>query len=310
MDIEYLLFLQNWREGINNALTPFLMGVSDITDKWLILLPIIIYWCINKRSGLFLFTSYTISRLLNGVVKLTACVYRPWVRDPRIIPARNAIATAGGYSFPSGHTMVVTPVSGGIGVLTWKKNKFISILFILFVFLTMFSRNYLGVHTPQDVVVGFLLGIFVLYVTSKIFDYIDKNPEKENLFIIAGLIICIISFFYINMKSYPMDYDANGKLLVNPPDMIRSTYNDLGAFIGFLIGHCIEKRFINFSVTGLKFKGIIIAVIGLVIYVVMILYLKNISINYLGKFWGRFFCQFMMMLYPVALWPAVLKKLS
>ena len=308
MDIEYLLFLQNWREGMNNALTPFLMGVSDIADKWILLLPVIIYWCINKKNGLFLCLSYGISILLNGLIKLTACVYRPWVREPKIIPAGNAIATAGGYSFPSGHTMTATPVAGGISVLTWKKNKIVSILFMFFIILTMFSRNYLGVHTPQDVIVGLVLGIFAIYISSTIFNYVEKNPEKENFVILIGIIICVISFVYINLKSYPMDYDANGKLLVNPKDMIRSTYSNIGVFSGFLIGRYIEKRFINFSVTGLNFKGIFLAVIGVIIYVLMVLYMKDILVGYLGKFWGRYFNQFVMMFFAIALWPAVLKK--
>ena len=37
-----------------------------------------------------------------------------------------------------------------------KKHSVVAGLLFVLVFLTMFSRNYLGVHTPQDVLVGFI----------------------------------------------------------------------------------------------------------------------------------------------------------
>lgn len=55
MDIEYLLFLQNFRNSINDALTPFMEGISFFAVNYIILLPAFLYWCIDKRKGLFVF---------------------------------------------------------------------------------------------------------------------------------------------------------------------------------------------------------------------------------------------------------------
>ena len=41
------------------------------------------------------------NRLVNGFLKVTFCVYRPWIRDARVQPDGNAVTAATGYSFPA-----------------------------------------------------------------------------------------------------------------------------------------------------------------------------------------------------------------
>ena len=112
MDIQYLLFLQDFRNSIDNALTPFMEGVSMFAVTYLILFPVYYYWNRNKRDGLYALVAYYFCMVITPLVKLTACVYRPWIRDSRIVPAGKAIVTATGYSFPSGHTTTAAPLAG------------------------------------------------------------------------------------------------------------------------------------------------------------------------------------------------------
>ena len=310
MDIEYLLLLQNWREATGNFLTPFLEWISIFSIRWLLIIPVIIYWCINKRDGLYSFASYGVSRLINGVSKLTVCAYRPWIRDARVIPARDAIKSATGYSFPSGHVMNAAPVYTSVAVLYRKKIPFITFLCCLGIFLTAFSRNYLGVHTPQDVVIGALLGIFAVYLTGKIFAYLYKNPEKENRIILLGLIICAAAVAYVKLKPYPMDY-IDGKLIVDPKKMINDFFGDLGLFAGVLIGRYLEKTFIKFSPTGLKnFKGLLISVIGIVIYCWIMFEFRGVIRSFMSSDASRFVANFVRNLFAVGLWPFVIKKFA
>ena len=172
MDIQYLLFLQNFRNSINDALTPFMEMISLFAVTFLVIIPAMIYWCVDKESGLYTMASYTATIAINAVVKLTACVYRPWIRDSRVLPAGDAISTATGYSFPSGHTTMATSIYGAMAVSAWKKMRWVSILCILLVLITGFSRNYLGVHTPQDVAVGMTEGVLVIWGMRKLFGYL------------------------------------------------------------------------------------------------------------------------------------------
>ena len=104
MDIEYLLLLQNFRNAISDLLTPFMEFISHFAVAYLLGVPILVYWCVNRRKGLYVLALTYVSVCVNSIVKLTACVYRPWVKDPRVVPAGDAIKESTGYSFPSGHT--------------------------------------------------------------------------------------------------------------------------------------------------------------------------------------------------------------
>lgn len=72
----------------------------------------IVYWAVNKKTGTWILLNFAGANLLNGFLKLTACVYRPWIKDARIIPAGDAITTATGYSFPSGHSKIHIYING------------------------------------------------------------------------------------------------------------------------------------------------------------------------------------------------------
>ena len=61
MDIQYLLFLQNFRNGINDALTPFMEMISLFAVTYLIIIPALVYWCVDKRSGLYTMASRPVS---------------------------------------------------------------------------------------------------------------------------------------------------------------------------------------------------------------------------------------------------------
>ena len=61
-------------------------------------------------------------------------------------------------SFPSGHTSSTFSV---VSVLVWtlRENKVVVCLLVLFAFLLAFSRIYVGVHYPFDVLVGAVVGV-------------------------------------------------------------------------------------------------------------------------------------------------------
>ena len=94
MDIQYLLWLQELRNNTSDALTPFMEWVSTFAVDYLILFAVFYYWNRDKRGGLYTLTSYYFCMVLTPLIKLTACVYRPWIRDSRILPAGDSITTA------------------------------------------------------------------------------------------------------------------------------------------------------------------------------------------------------------------------
>ena len=309
MDIEYLLFLQRFRESINDSLTPFMEGISLFAVTYLIMIPVFVYWVVSKRKGLYTLVSYYLCCGFNAIVKLTVCAYRPWIRDARVHPAGDAITTATGYSFPSGHTVTAGPIYGGLAVVSWSWKKFVSVILGIFLLLTAFSRNYLGVHTPQDVFVGICESVFWLIIVAKIFTYLDEHPEKENLLLLICFIVGWLGIAYITFKPYPMDY-VDGKLLVDPQKMMNDGYGDICLLIAFPVARYIEKRWIGFQAPGLKGAGLAAGIAGLVPLFLMIKFMRPALDGVLGTHWGHFANTFILVLYCIALWPLVIKAVS
>lgn len=309
MDIEYLLFLQRFRESINDSLTPFMEGISLFAVTYLIMIPVFVYWVVSKRKGLYTLVSYYLCCGFNAIVKLTVCAYRPWIRDARVHPAGDAITTATGYSFPSGHTVTAGPIYGGLAVVSWSWKKFVSVILGIFLLLTAFSRNYLGVHTPQDVFVGICESVFWLIIVAKIFTYLDEHPEKENLLLLICFIVGWLGIAYITFKPYPMDY-VDGKLLVDPQKMMNDGYGDICLLIAFPVARYIEKRWIGFHAPGLKGAGLAAGIVGLIPLFLMIKFMRPALDGVLGTHWGHFANTFIIVLYCIALWPLVIKAVS
>ena len=306
MDIDYLLLLQQFRENINDALTPFMESVSLFSITFLFLVPVFIYWCIDKRSALLVFFCTMTGSVLNSIVKLTACVYRPWIRDPRIIPAGNAIETATGYSFPSGHTVTATTIYGPLALQTWRRYRWLAVLLVIAILLTAFSRNYLGVHTPQDVLVGLLVSVLSIWLIYTLFSYVSRHPEKEDLLLLIGFLFGFVELLYISLKTYPLDY-ADGKLLVDPQRMMDDAYANVAMFQALIVGRYLERRWIQFRPTGFNLRGILLCVVGLVPVVLMIQTLTPALDGVLGAHWGHYTASAIMVLYCVALFPLIIK---
>ena len=308
MDISYLLFLQNIRHSINDIGTPFFQWVSLFSISYLFLIPIFIYWCISKRDGLYIWASFCVADAVNAVLKLTCCTYRPWIRNPHIIPAGNAMATAGGYSFPSEHAVCASTLYGAIAVTSthYKATKWVSYLCGLLILLTGFSRNYLGVHTPQDVLVGVALGLLTLWGMHRLFAHLKKHPTQENDWLLGGFILGILMLIFINLKSYPLDY-INGKLLVDPQHMLKDAYRAIGFLLAFCPARYIDKRWLHFRETGLTWQGCLLGLLGLLPLMWMLRHLTAHCVALSGPLWGRMLFAVALISYVMILFPLVIK---
>lgn len=265
MDIEYLLYLQQFRESAGAGLAPLMNAVTKLSAGFLpIAMMCLIYWGSDRKAGRRILAGLGGGLFINGFLKLTFCVYRPWIRDARIVPYGDSKTAATGYSFPSGHSTRGTALFGGSGLWFWKKKYriFAGVLFVL-VFLTMFSRNYLGVHTPQDVLVGFLSTAAMMYLTGWLETWSDGEKKRDGWILTTGLLLCVAAVLYYEGKPYPLDYLPDGKLLVDPAKMRGDAYEGVGYIVSFVICRMIEKRHLNFETVPQKWR-LVIAIFALI----------------------------------------------
>lgn len=303
MDIQILLLLQNLREAIGGCLNGFFAFITTIAVDYYILLPaLIVFWVVDKNAGIVSISSYGLGCFFNAIMKTTFSVYRPWIRSNKIKPLKEVMSGAGGYSFPSGHSTSVSSFYSAL-IYYYHKYKKLCALFAFMIFITMFSRMYVGVHTPQDVIVGALMGVLSIFIISKISKFVLKKPNNDIIVLVVGIIICIIVLFYIYFKDYPMDY-VDGKLLVNPETMTINGFKDPGMFFGVLIGWFVERRFVKFKICKSLVKKVERSFLG----GILLIFYWTVVMDSVGKFFNISIVYFLlrasapfifMVLYPL-----------
>ena len=304
MDIQYLLLLQNFREATSGLFNGFFLFMTDLGWSALpFLIVALVYWCIDKKTGNYLLMNVTLSGWLNGLVKLTACVYRPWIRSAAVKPLDSVFALATGYSFPSGHVANAVAVYGGLAVRE-RRNKVFRNMMIILIVLIAFSRNYVGVHTPQDVLVSAALGIFLLWLTAKAMKWVEEKDGRDLWFLLICVLLCVAQIVYIELKSYPMDY-VDGKLLVDPEKMKLDSYGNMGMLIAFAAGWLLERRTVRFSTDVSIHRAIARFAVGSVLLLLLFYCFGAILTVCLPAKAARMCGNGFVMLFMVWLWPVI-----
>ena len=297
MDISILLALQDFRNGVGAFLSAFFSKMTFLGELTTAMaLMAIIYWSVSKDFGSYLLMGWSGNRLVNGVLKVTACAYRPWIRDARIVPFGNSMTTATGYSFPSGHTMNAASNYGGVAVRR-DMPKALRVAMGLTVVLVAFSRIFLGVHTPQDILVGMIAGLIVMALTARLMVWVEAHPGKDWLVVCIGLALSAGVAVYAAVKPYPTDYNAEGKLLVDGAKMAKDTFKGVGWCAAFLIGWVLERRFVGFTTDIPMAQRVSRAAIGLLSYYAVSLILVPLVNGWIGGPAGALISCFIQMLY-------------
>ncbi|WP_055079363.1 phosphatase PAP2 family protein [Lagierella massiliensis] len=151
----------------NTHLTSFYKFITffgNTTTYFYIFIPVGI-WMIYKKKGkkfIYILASILIATLIMVAIKNT-------VR--RIRPIDFFVIEQGGYSFPSGHSIVSAATYWTIYRINDLRNNPYKVFLVIFPLLIGFSRLALGVHWPTDVITGLLLG----YSISSVVDYKYKK---------------------------------------------------------------------------------------------------------------------------------------
>ena len=269
----------------------------------------LIYWCINKKYGELIILSCSFGYVINQLMKIAFCIYRPWILDSRITPYDKAIPGAYGYSFPSGHTARVTLNFGGAALCF--KSKIFKIFCLLIILLVAFSRNFLGVHSLQDVVIGFLVSIIIILSLKYFLEKVDLKNNKliDIFFTVFMVVICFVVLYYMKFKNYPMDYVA-GKLLVDPLKMQTGVFKASGLLIGCALGGFLERHYIDFEITQNTYKRIIDGIIGFAIIYILIKFVSKYLIIPFGTNRGFLISYIILGLFVTAIYPFFIKKIN
>ena len=251
--IDFLLVLQDLRLSLPDFVTDFFNILARQEFQYFIpiLLGAVFLWCFGKREGEFLLFNFTFSNLVGYLAKNIAKVPRPWDIDPDIQPTAESKKGAPGYSLPSGHT--TSSVSGYGTAAYLSKNTILRILFIVMAVLIPFSRMYLGVHTPMDLIVAIIIVAAVCFVNYKILAW-SHESVRNRMYVLVGYLIVAIAL------SVACDLTA-GKFLSNKM---------AGLSVAIPLCLLIEERFVGYEVPSASLKDrLTIAIPGLIVAFVL-----------------------------------------
>jgi len=158
------------------ALNLFFEGITYLgAEEAYFVVFLVAYLCINRRLGFRLFMAFVVSAYVMAVLKELWAIPRPYVQHPDLLHPL-AVSTAGGYSMPSGHALLPTVVWGYIALQlrSWRWR----LLPVAIIMLVSFSRLYLQLHWPADILVGLALGAALLGVYGKVTGWINTGRLK------------------------------------------------------------------------------------------------------------------------------------
>ncbi|MFC1549225.1 phosphatase PAP2 family protein [Candidatus Omnitrophota bacterium] len=125
-----------------------------------------------RMSGLLLMAGLTMTYQVVRFLKNALERPRPFFD----LPDANALATAGGHSFPSNHAAMAFMAAF---ILSGYFRK--EYIFYTLAVLVALSRVYLGVHYPSDVFVGGCIGLLIGYIL----EYVSESIKASSGTIIS-----------------------------------------------------------------------------------------------------------------------------
>lgn len=187
--LQLIYFIQQARGSISDIFFIFLnffdsdfFEIGLVTFVWL---GFSAKW--GKRLGFLL----CVNGLINYIAKQIFGLPRPFHFDSSL-----ALVNASQYGFPSGGAQLSFLL--GCLLLYYGKGSFIKLFAVFYILLISFSRLFLGVHFPIDIIGGWTLASIVFYVFARSCDAIEKFiQEHPQASLFMTLIISLVLTLFI-----------------------------------------------------------------------------------------------------------------
>lgn len=241
-----------------------------------LVLPLI-YWSVDAGLGLRVAFILATSNYLNAIVKVMFAAPRPYWISAQVDPL--SVETT--FGIPSGHAQNSAAIWGimAAGAQSTGRRWAWVVAFVL-AFLIGFSRLYLGMHFLQDVVLGWLLGLILLFLFLKFWDPVAALLKRQTplmqvliAFGVSLLMIVVGMLFILPLNAYvfPAEWTDNA-LRVGPvpdPVSIEGIFTSAGSLFGLAAGVAWIAARGGYEATGPLEKRALRYVVGLVGIVIL-----------------------------------------
>lgn len=161
-------------------MTPFWKMVTLLGNGgifWILVCLVMLCMKKTRKAGIVMVIALIVNALLvNVCIKNVVARVRPYDAFDDII---RLIEAQKDYSFPSGHTSASFACAFGMYLGLRKEMKKYSIPFFVIATLVGFSRLYLAVHYPSDVLGGVVIGILSAFVALFLLSKMETYKQNE-----------------------------------------------------------------------------------------------------------------------------------
>ena len=180
---KYLLLSIN---GSDSIFWDGCMKVYTTIAIWIPLILMLVYILIKNNSFkdfLLLFFSFLLVVVFTDVISSGICkpFFERWrpTNDPELMYLVDVVDNIRGkdYGFTSSHA------ANSFGIATFMlllvKNRALTISLLVWASMNAFTRMYLGVHYPGDILAGTLIGVTVGWGMYRLYRYVAKHQKRN-----------------------------------------------------------------------------------------------------------------------------------
>jgi len=166
----------DWIYTMPDGLRWFALLATQLGNLWLLIavvgLLLVVKW--NPRPSLILLRSGVLTYLVVALIKVIVGRPRPMMLLQEVAAREVAVL---GTGFPSAHTALATVLS--LTLMPYLPKRFRWLPFV-WIGLVGWSRIYLGVHAPLDVVGGFVVGALIVLLADSIpWPAVEKRQKRS-----------------------------------------------------------------------------------------------------------------------------------
>lgn len=174
LEMNILNWIQSIRTPLGDVLMPLITKLGDVGMIWILLAIILVIIPETRKSGAVLAAALCVDLVLcNGILKHLIRRIRPCDINSSV---QLLITRPNDFSFPSGHTAAafaaVTALDAAGERKLWKPALALAVLIA-------FSRLYLYVHYPTDILGGILVGVVAGYIGFWIMNWPEKVRKNQ-----------------------------------------------------------------------------------------------------------------------------------
>ncbi len=174
MEIEILDFIQTLRTPFGDWFFPLVTKLGNAGIIWIILALILLIIPKTRKYGAIVAIALIADLILcNGILKNLVARTRPFDVNTAV---ELLIKKPTDYSFPSGHTAAAFAAVTGLFLTKQKKLWIPSLVLAL---ILAFSRLYLYVHYPTDILGGMVVGIISGCIGYFVVKKLEKRKNKN-----------------------------------------------------------------------------------------------------------------------------------